>query len=53
MTPIFVLAQLREAATAHRDYGDRFERLIARYLGMDPLFAERFAKVWPWNEWPQ
>lgn len=48
-----VLTQFREAATSNRDLGDRFERLIARYLELDPLFAERFSKVWLWNEWPQ
>ncbi len=47
-----VLAQFREAAGSNRDLGDRFERLIARYLELDPLFAERFARVWLWNEWP-
>lgn len=48
-----VLAQFREAATSNRDLGDRFERLIARYLELDPLFSERFSQVWLWNEWPQ
>lgn len=48
-----VLAQFREAATSNRDLGDRFERLIARYLELDPLFSERFSCVWLWNEWPQ
>jgi predicted helicase len=48
-----VLAQFREAATSNRDLGDRFERLIARYLELDPLFSERFSRVWLWNEWPQ
>jgi predicted helicase len=48
-----VLAQFREAATSNRDLGDRFERLIARYLELDPIYAERFSSVWLWNEWPQ
>ncbi len=48
-----VLAQFREAATSNRDLGDRFERLIAHFLELDPLFAERFSRVWLWNEWPQ
>lgn len=48
-----VLAQFREAATSNRDLGDRFERLIARYLELDPLYAERFSRIWLWNEWPQ
>ncbi len=48
-----VLAQFREAATSNRDLGDRFERLICRYLELDPLFTERFSRVWMWNEFPR
>ena len=48
-----VLAQFRDAATSNRELGDRFERLIARYLELDPIYAERFSNVWLWNEWPQ
>ncbi len=47
-----ILAQFREEATSNRDLGDRFERLIARYLELDPLYAERFSRVWMWNEFP-
>lgn len=48
-----VLAQFREAATSNRDLGDRFERLICRYLELDPIYAERFSNVWMWNDWPR
>lgn len=48
-----VLAQFREAATSNRDLGDRFERLICRYLELDPIYAERFSRVWLFNDWPQ
>ncbi len=48
-----VLAHFREAATSNRDLGDRFERLICRYLELDPIYAERFSHVWMWNEWPR
>jgi predicted helicase len=48
-----VLAHFREAASSNRDLGDRFERLICRYLELDPIYAERFSRVWMWNEWPQ
>ncbi len=48
-----VLAQFREAAFSNRDLGDRFERLIHRYLELDPIYAERFSQVWMWNDWPQ
>ena len=48
-----ILAQFREDARSNRDLGDRFERLIARYLELDPIHAERFSRVWMWNEWPR
>jgi len=48
-----ILEEFRQAATSNRDLGDRFERLICRYLELDPLYADRFANVWMWNEWPQ
>lgn len=47
-----ILDQFREAATSSRDLGDRFERLICRYLELDPLYSERFSRVWMWNEFP-
>ena len=47
-----ILADFREEALNNRDLGDRFEPLIARYLQLDPLFADRFSQVWMWNEWP-
>jgi predicted helicase len=47
-----ILDQFREEATSNRDLGDRFERLICRYLELDPLYADRFSHVWMWNEWP-
>jgi len=48
-----VLAQFREAATSNRDLGDRFERLLCRYLELDPIYAERFSRVWMFKEWPR
>ena len=48
-----VLAYFREAATSNRDLGDRFERLICRYLELDPIYVERFSRVWMWNEFPR
>ncbi|MCU0777517.1 MAG: restriction endonuclease [Akkermansiaceae bacterium] len=48
-----ILAQFREEQLYNRHLGDRFERLICRYLELDPLFADRFSNVWMWNEWPQ
>ncbi len=29
-----------------------FQRLMKTFLSEDPLFAERFERVWQWHEWP-
>ena len=47
-----ILAQFREEVTSNRELGDRFERLICRYLELDPIYKERFSRVWMWNEFP-
>lgn len=47
-----ILEQFREDARSNRDLGDRFERLMLRYFELDPLYADRFSKIWAWNEWP-
>ncbi len=48
-----ILAEFRDAEIHNRHLGDKFERLICRYLELDPQYAERFSKVWLWNEWPR
>ena len=48
-----ILDQFRQEATSNRDLGDRFERLICRYLELDPIYKERFSNVWMWNEFPK
>jgi predicted helicase len=48
-----ILDQFRKEALSNRELGDKFERLICRYLELDPLYADRFSNVWMWNEWPQ
>ncbi|MBU2772450.1 DEAD/DEAH box helicase [Acidithiobacillus ferrooxidans] len=48
-----ILAQFRQYATDERGKGDSFERLMAAYLRLDPLFADRFSGVWLWKDWPQ
>lgn len=48
-----ILDELAQAATDHRDKGDKFERLIKAYLSTDPLYVARFSDVWLWNEWPE
>jgi len=47
-----ILDQLRTEARTNRDLGDRFERLMVRFFELDPIYADRFSKVWMWNEWP-
>jgi predicted helicase len=47
-----VLDQFRADARSNRDLGDRFERLMVRYLELDPIYADRFSNVWMWNDWP-
>jgi predicted helicase len=37
-----ILAQFRDEALNNRDLGDRFERLIARYLLLDPYSPTAF-----------
>ena len=48
-----ILEEFRDAALNNRDLGDRFERLICRYLELDPQYSERFSNVWMFNEWPR
>ena len=48
-----ILDQFREEAASNRDLGDRFERLICRYLELDPIYVERFSRVWMWNGFPR
>jgi hypothetical protein len=36
----------------NRDLGDRFERMMQQFFRVDPLYAELFAEVWMWNQWP-
>lgn len=47
-----VLETFRDAATSNRDLGDKFERLIAKYLLTDPQYGDRLSDVWLWSEWP-
>ncbi len=41
-----ILAQFREEELHNRHLGDRFERLICRYLELDPIITDRFSSVW-------
>jgi predicted helicase len=48
-----ILAQFREDKISNRELGDRFERLICRFLELDPTYKDRFSNVWMWNEFPK
>jgi len=47
-----VLAELRASAVSEADKGAKFERLVKAYLRTDPVFADQFADVWLWSEFP-
>jgi predicted helicase len=47
-----ILKKYRKEAFSERDKGDKFERLMQRYLRTDPKYAYSFKKVWLWNDFP-
>jgi predicted helicase len=47
-----LLEDLAAAATSERDKGDRFERLVCRFLMVDDRWAARFSNVFRWSDWP-
>ena len=47
-----ILDKYRRISFSERDKGDRFERLMQRYLKTDPTYAYKFRDVWLWNEFP-
>lgn len=47
-----VFDDLYFSATSQRDKGTKFERLLKRYLQVEPKYADQFANVWLWQEWP-
>ncbi|MDP3331462.1 MAG: hypothetical protein Q8S55_05630 [Methylococcaceae bacterium] len=51
MTPLqTLLNEFRQLATSNRDLGDKFERLFANYLVIDPQYADKYSDVWLWSE---
>ena len=44
--------KLRSRVSTSVGQGLVFERLIKAFLSEDPLFQERFSRVWLWPEWP-
>lgn len=51
---ISLLDKIRRATAETSEYekGKRFEVLVQRYLQADPVYRERFSRVWRWVEWP-
>lgn len=47
-----VLDKYRNISFSQRDKGDRFERLMQRYLLTDPKYTSVIEKVWLWTEFP-
>lgn len=47
-----LLRQYNELIINQRDKGTSFEKLMQSYLELDPLYKERFKKVYMWSEWP-
>lgn len=45
-----LLHKYRRISFSERDKGERFERLMQAYLKTEPLYADKFKKVWLWNE---
>ncbi|WP_415854026.1 DEAD/DEAH box helicase [Sinomonas sp. G460-2] len=47
-----VLDRLYYSASSERDKGTKFERLVKRYLELEPKYADQFSDIWLWSEWP-
>ena len=48
-----VLDHIRSTAGSESEKGRLFERLMKTYLIKDPLYQDRFSKVWLWSEWTE
>ena len=47
-----ILNKHRELSFSEKDKGARFERLMKGYLLTNPIYENKFEKVWLWNEFP-
>ena len=47
-----VLTKYRFISHTQKDKGDKFERLMQRYLQTDPLYCDELQHVWLWDEFP-
>ena len=46
-----VINYIREESSTPYRTGKEFERLIKKYLRVDPIYKNRFGDVWLWKEW--
>ena len=46
-----VLHHIRSIAGTEAEKGRLFERLMKAYFEKDPLYRDRFSRVWLWTEW--
>ncbi|GAA4185895.1 DEAD/DEAH box helicase [Gryllotalpicola kribbensis] len=47
-----LLDEYARLAPDQRSKGSQFERLIKAFLLSDPTYADQYADVWLWSEWP-
>lgn len=47
-----ILKSFRTSSFSERDKGDRFEKLIQRYLKTTPIYSGQFETIWTWAEFP-
>lgn len=52
-SPMKLLDRMYNSATSTADQGTQFERFTQSFLQTDPLWAEQFATVWMWDQWPE
>lgn len=53
-TLLHVLDRIRQSTQGYpeRVKGQRFEILCKRFLETEPVYHERFSRVWLWDDWP-
>lgn len=47
-----VIDWIRETSESEHDKGDKFERATRFFLEHDPVYSQRFSKVWMWKDAP-
>jgi len=47
-----LLDRIAANAASEKDKGTVFERMVKAWLLTDPLWKQRFAEVWLWEQWP-